>query len=436
MLVPGRVRRGFGWSSWSRPLAAALTLVTLAACTPASPPPAPTPTIVDPWSEHGPITLAAGDSAIWPELVTGWNSLHPGEPVTLVNLPVSSNRRLAAITERAQANSGEYTVIALEPPWTGELAAKGWLTELPAGRFAADGMAPAAFASASWQKTLYAYPVTTDAGLLYYRSDLLADAGVAAPVTRAALQASCRQVGADSARSCFGLSLAKDEPLTVAFTEAVVGAGGQVLTSAGEPGVESSAAVSGLDRLAEDLDSRIIPEAALSWSEADAVREFAKGNLVFLRGWATAGAVLDSATPGTVVVGKTGLALLPGQTEPAASVLGGENLAISAFARNRGTAADFLAYAASDVTQRRLVEKGSIGPVLSGLYGDADLVARHPYLSVLDAALKAATVRPATQRYSEVTLAIQDQANGALRGEKTADQALTELQGRLEALLK
>jgi len=45
-------------------------------------------------------------------------------------------------------------------------------------------------------------------------------------------------------------------------------------------------------------------------------------------------------------------------------------------------------------------------------------------------------VRPATQRYSEVTLAIQDQANGALRGEKTADQALTELQGRLEPLLK
>ena len=63
-----------------------------------------------------------------------------------------------------------------------------------------------------------------------------------------------------------------------------------VLTAGGEPGVESSAAIVGLGQLADDVDAGVIPEATLSWSEADAVREFAKGNLVFLRGWATAGA--------------------------------------------------------------------------------------------------------------------------------------------------
>lgn len=413
-----------------------ITGALLSACTPSSTPPMPTPTVADPWLEHGPITLAtSAEPQVWAGVVSSWNTLRPNEPVTLVNLPISANQRHAAITERSRANSGEYTVIELDLPWTVEFAAKGWLTELPPSRFPTDAMVPAAVASASWNETLYAYPTSVDAGVLYYRQDLLTAAGLEAPTSWPELESACAQVRTGS-MSCLGLSLAKDEPLTVGFAEAVVGAGGQLLTSAGEPNVSSSAAVAGLEQLADWVDSGLVPEEALTWSEADAVREFAEGNLVFLRSWATASRVFDSADPSTAVVGKTGVTRLAGRLGVAPSVQGGHNLAISAFARNKGTAADFLAYVASEAMQRGLVEAGSQGPVLSALYTDAALVAQHPYLPVLDAALGVAVTRPTSPRYGEVTQTIQEQADAALRGQKTSDQALTELQSRLESILE
>jgi len=414
-----------------------IAALLLASCTPTTEQPLPTPTVADPWAERGPITLAGGGSPdAWDGLVQNWNSLHPNEPVTLVDLPTSANQRHAAIAERAQANSGEYTVIALDVTWTTEFAKKGWLTELPPSRFPTDAMVPAAVASASWNDVLYAYPKSTDAGLLYFRQDLLSGAELGAPTTWRDLEATCSRLGMHGSMSCFGLSLTKDEPLTVAFVESIGASGGQLVTSAGLPSVDSMSAVAGLEWLADGVSGGVIAEDAMSWSEADAVRAFAEGKLVFLRGWATAGTVFDSADPNTVVVGKTGVARLPGRMALGPSVLGGENLAISTFARNKGTAADFLAYVASDAAQRGLIEDASQGPVLSALYADAELVARHPYLSVLQSALGTAVARPVTVRYGEVTQAIQEQASGALRGERTAAQAMAELQSKLETLLK
>ncbi|MFZ0529159.1 MAG: extracellular solute-binding protein [Propionicimonas sp.] len=411
--------------------------VLLSSCAPAASAPSPTITAVDPWSERGPITVAvAGVPGVWDGVAELWNQRHPDEPVTAVDLPPSANRRHAELSERAEAKSGEFSVIALDPTWTAEFASKGWLTPLPASRFPTEAMLPAPVASASWQGDRYAYPVSADAGLLYYRKDLLEAAGVDVPTTWAEVEAACARVRLPSGMSCWGAPLAKDEGLTVNLAEAVSAAGGQLVSAAGVPEADSPAARAGLDRLVDGLGSGLIGEASLSASDQDTVRQFAEGKLLFARGWATARHVLETTRSGDAVAARTGTAQLPGRSGVAGSVQGGENLAISSFARNRGTAADFLAFAASDEAQRALLERGARGPVLTSLYADPGLAKRHPDLSTLSSALESAVALPVSVRYDEVTAAIQEQATAALRGEKTSEQALTDLQSKLEPLLE
>lgn len=432
-VVGGRTRRS-GISSWRSAVVVLTTGAWLTACVPATSAPVPTASAVDPWSEHGPIALAAaGAPGAWDAVIKRWNSLHPNEPVTVLHLPTSPNRQHAAIAERAEADSGEYSVITLNVAWTAEFASKGWLVELPASRFPTAGMVPAAVASGTWQGALYAYPKATDAGLLFYRKDVLAPAGLDVPTSWAALETACASRPALSAGGCLGLPLTKDEGLTVSFLEALAATGGQPVTADGEPSVNTPVAVAAMDRLVDGLASGLISEDALAWSEQEAVGQFARGQLLFVRGWAAD--VVRLTEPGTPGADRTGVAQLPGSSGESKAILGGENLAISTFARNQGTAADFLSFVASEATQRSLVEEVSQGPVLTALYADADMVARHPYLAVLNAALASAIDRPVTTRYSEVSQAVQDQTTAALRGEKSPQQAMTELQARLESLL-
>src|SRR6266511_1037787 len=58
------------------------------------------------------------------------------------------------------------------------------------------------------------------------------------------------------------------------------------------------------------------------------------------------------------------------------------------------------------------------------------------YLPTLRASVEKAVARPRVVKYGEATTAIQEEAYAALTGAKTSDQALKDLQAKLEALIK
>jgi multiple sugar transport system substrate-binding protein len=400
---------------------------------------APTPTAApaDGWTERGPVTLALGgdSTGAWRDAITGWNAAHPNERVTLVELPDSVDQQYLDLVERLEAGSGEFTVVGLDTAWTSQFAAKGWLTELPDGRFPTTGMVPAAVASGTWQGARYAYPQAVDAGLLYYRSDLLTEAGLEPPTTWAELEAACATILlTHPAMSCYAGQYV-GEGLTVNLAEAIASAGGTILAATGKPTVDSSAAQSGLEWLAGAVSAGLIPDAALSWDAARSRAAFAAGDLVFLRHWADSWAPLRASDGTSSVAEAFGVTTLPGKLGPGVAVLGGRNLAIPVHARNKGTAAGFLGYLASSDLQHSFAEAGASGPVLQGLYDERSLARQAPWLPALRTALRTAIARPQAERYDEVSRAIQEAGAPVLRGERTADAALGTLQTRLTELL-
>lgn len=408
----------------------ALAALVASGCT-APEPPTPSPVADAGWSERGPVSLAvgSGEGERFTRVVADWNEAHPNEPVTVVELPTRDGQRAPDLAGRAQAGSGEYTVELLEPAATAEFAANGWLATLPAAAFPTDGLAPAAVASATHEGELAAYPVLLDAGVLYYRTDLLDRLDAPPPTTWTQLRAACsRLMARGPSRWCYAGQLGPHPDLTSNLAEAIWSGGGSLVTADGTPSVNTPAAAAGLSWLAADVSSGATPEAALTWSGDGARRAFASGSLVFLRDWWSAGASIEAGA--SAVVG-TGSAPLPGRDGEGVAVLGGRNLGISAQARNKGTAGEFVRYLASPPVQRELVLEGAGGPVLTELATDAALLKEVPRLKTLNAVLATARPLPVTTKYRQFTKDVQETCLPALRGERAPADALADLEERM-----
>ena len=147
---------------------------------------------------------------------------------------------------------------------------------------------------------------------------------------------------------------------------------------------------------------------------------------------------LASKTDGSSkIVGKFAVAPLPGKNGPGVSTLGGHNIGISAFTKNKGTAGDFIKFIASEPIQKAFLEKGSLAPILESLYADAALNKQFPYLvDPRRSRSRLAKARPKAVKYGDVTLAIQDATYSALQRQVDPAAAFGDLQTKLEGLLK
>jgi multiple sugar transport system substrate-binding protein len=375
-------------------------------------------------SGRGPITLVQGKdtSGNVQNQINAWNSQHPKEQVRLIELPEDADAQRQQMVQNAQTKSSSYTVINLDVVWTSEFAANRWVTELPQTQFDTSKFLSSAIQTGQYRGRLYAVPWKTDAGLLYYRKDLLQQAGISAPPkTWAELITDCGKI---KGVGCYAGQFEKYEGLTCNFSEAVDSAGGTVVDDQGKPNVNTPQAKQGLDFLVQGFKTGLIPKEAITYKEEDARRAFEKGSLVFLRQWPYQWA--KSNNPESQVAGKFDVAPLPGLNGPGAPTLGGHDLAISSFAKNKATALDFIKFLTGQDQERANLLASSEAPTLAALYDEPALQQKFPYLPTLKASLLNAKPRPKTVRYGDVTAAIQEDAYAALTGTKSTDQALAQ----------
>ncbi|MDQ1744353.1 MAG: trehalose/maltose transport system substrate-binding protein [Pseudonocardiales bacterium] len=427
-----RRRRGY-----AAPIAIAGALVVvLAGCggtKTAAPPAAGT------FDGKGPITFALGKdtSGFVPSAVEAWNKDHPTEQARIIELPESADQQRQQMIQNAQTKSDAYSVLNLDVVWTAEFAANQWVEQLPEDQFALDKMLKGPVATAKYFNKLYASPYLTDAGLLYYRKDLLDAAGISQPPTTwQEMQTDCTKVQQTNPKiGCYAGQFEKYEGLTCNFSEVIDSAGGQVIDDQGKPVVDSAAAKSGLDFLVNGLKNGLIPKEAITYKEEEGRRAFQDGNLVFHRNWPYVYAKAGATDGSSKIVGKFGVAALPGLSGPGKATLGGHNLAISKFAKNKGSALAFIKFMTTEAEEKAHLQKTSEAPVYKSLYADPDLVKQFPYLPTLQASVDAAVGRPQAVKYGEVTTAIQEEAYAAITGTKTSDQALKDLQAKLTTLI-
>ena len=79
------------------------------------------------------------------------------------------------------------------------------------------------------------------------------------------------------------------------------------------------------------------------------------------------------------------------------------------------------------------MEQGSLAPVIGSLYSDPTLVAKYPYLPTLLTSITNAVPRPVTPFYPAVSKAIVDNSYAAMKGDKTPEQAIKDMNAAITA---
>jgi multiple sugar transport system substrate-binding protein len=384
---------------------------------------------------RGPITFVTGkdNSGLMPHLADAWNKDHANEKVTIKQQSDQADQQLSDLEQHFQAKDPGYDVVTVDVVWTAEFAAKGWVVPLE-GKYAlpTDKLLGPTVKAATYNGKLYAAPYASDGGLLYYRKDLVSKA----PTTWDEMIADCQGKTSTTITgpkpACYAGQFAKYEGLTVNAAEAINSAGGQIVKDDGKtPNVETPEATAGLNFLVNGFKQGYIPKEALGFQETQSLNAFQAGQLMFMRNWPYADAIL--AGTGSKVAGKFDIAPLPGPKGVGASSLGGHSVAISSYSKYKATALDFLKFVESDAVQSYNLTQGSNAPVLTSLYTDQALVAKFPYLPVLQKSIENAVPRPVTPFYPAVTEAIETNVYAAIQGTTSVDSALKSLQAAIQS---
>jgi multiple sugar transport system substrate-binding protein len=385
----------------------------------------------------GPITFVAGKdtSGKYPAVINKWNTAHPDQKVSLLELPEAADAQRSAFVTNLQAKSDRYDVMGIDVVWTAEFAKSGWLMPLDEAQFPVGQMLKPAVDTGRFEGKLWAVPYDTNGGLLYYRKDILDKAGKQPPKTFDEMKALC-PLAKQNNMDCYAGQFAKYEGLTVNFAEAVQAAGGEIMTNNGTQVALGAPAVQGLTFLADGFKQGYIPKQAITYQEEPSRRAFMSGKLMFLRNWPYVYGQATESDPANKVKGKFGAEQLIGFTGEGSSSLGGLNFAVSAFSKKQKTAVEFAKFATSEENSKEMVGLTGNAPAWPSLYDDPELVKKFAFLPILKKGMEVAKPRPVTPYYQEVTTAIQEEAYAALQGQKSPDQAINDMTTKLNEIAK
>lgn len=377
------------------------------------------------------------EMALCREAAEAWGR-RAGHTVRIVTAPNDASARLALVQQWLSAGSDQVDVLQVDVVWPGLLAAH--LLDL---RPHAKGEEKRHFegfvANNTIDGRLVAMPWFANAGLLFYRADLLKKHGRPVPQTWAALaetaelvQRAERAAGDDQLWGYVWQGRAY-EGLTCNALEWVAShGGGTVVETDGRVSVHNPQAEAAL-RTAAGWVGRITPKAVLNYAEEESRLVFQSGRAVFMRNWPYAWALAQAE--GSAIRGKVGVALLPRGEGAAgarhAAALGGEALAVSKYSKHPALAAELVLHMTSAAAQKARALRASFNPTRQALYADAEIVKANPFMGELADTFRSAVPRPTAAtgtRYNQVSHAFWNAAHDVLSGKAEAGAALRRLE--------
>lgn len=316
----------------------------------------------------GDAPLHSFDTGMYSELVDWWNTYEAPQTRIRIRLAVvdgGATLEHSQMLAAAQAGDAQYDIYNLDGQWVPEFAAAGYIRLLQ-GHLATEGFLPQPLASGEdGSGRLYAAPFTTDVGLLYYRTDLVDSAsplGTFDQVMRAAQQARLKDPAITEG---YAGQFAEYEGLTVNLLEIIRGYAADAIGADGTIR-DPPAVAAGLEQLVGQIGLQI-PGSELSASEAQSFTAFATGQAVFMRNWPIYFNQIATATlPGSSQVARN-FTVSP---LPFPSVLGGQDLAISASSPHPDAALKVISFLTSQQAERCLFAVGGFPATRRAAYAD------------------------------------------------------------------
>ncbi|MCW5662580.1 MAG: ABC transporter substrate-binding protein [Piscinibacter sp.] len=364
-----------------------------------------------------------------------------GHEVKMYTPPASTTDNLALLRQQFAAKSSDVDVIMIDVIWPGVI--KDHLVDLKKYSKGVESTHfPAIVTNNTVDGKLLGMPWFTDAGLLFYRKDLLEKYGVKPPQTWDELAAGAKKImdGERAAGSAdfqgFVFQAKAYEGLTCDALEWVHSfGGGEIVDKAGNITINNPQAAKALDTAASWIGT-IAPGGVLNYGEEDARGVWQNGKAAFMRNWPYAWSLGQAAD--SPIKGKIGVAALPAGTGPGAkkaATLGGWQLAVNKYSKNVDAAAALVMYMTSAEIQKKRAVGGSYNPTIPALYKDADILKANPFMGELLDVFTNAVARPSTAtglKYPEVSQTFWDATHEVLSKKSKGADAVKKMETKLK----
>lgn len=386
-----------------------------------------TPTVIV--FNHGKLS---GDPQILSDILREFEQSHPGVTVRDEVLPSSTDQQHQFYAINLEGNSVSFDLLAADVIWVQEFAKAGWIQPvdhvLPASE--REAYVAGAIEAATFKEQLYAIPWYLDAGVLFYRRDLLDRYGFVPPNTWPELAHITRAIldrEQDPDLTGFLWQGKQYEGLVCVALEFIRGHGGTLM---GERTTESEEALGFLRGLVKDG----LSPSFVATADEEATRHlFGAGRAIFMRNWPYAWALFQGGS--SPVRGKVGLAPLPSfPGHGSVSTLGGWMLAVPQRASHPREAGELLRYLTSSAIQIRIALALGYLPARRDLYREPSLLETKPWLAELAPVFLGAKPRPVTPYYLMISQVLQPDFSAVVVGLKTPAEALDSVQRQIERM--
>ncbi|MBA2938659.1 extracellular solute-binding protein [Paenibacillus sp. CGMCC 1.16610] len=368
------------------------------------------------------------------KLIAAFQAKHPNIEVEVREFPNDSSQMHDQLVTILGGKSAEIDVVNLDVVWPAEFAQAGFLLPLDrfiegdkieTSKYLKGGIDAGYFNGQQW-----ALPRYNNAGLLYYRKDLVKEV----PKTWDDLLKQAEQLkGQGGTKYGFVTQAKQYEGLAVSFTELVASYGGNIIDDKGNVVVNSPEALKGLKKLIQISKSSAVPSNLNTFTEKETLNAFIEGSAVFARHWPALYAQANDPKV-SKVVGNVGIAPLPAGDARSAAALGGWLAAINKYSKHPKEAWEFLKFAVSAEGEKIIAVNSTQTPTYLPLFDDADVQKASPLFASRDFvnSLGSAIPRTITPQYAKISSVIQVEVSKAIAGEQTPEQTLANLENQIK----
>ncbi|BAB04963.1 BH1244 [Halalkalibacterium halodurans C-125] len=366
------------------------------------------------------------------KLIEAFMEKHPNIKVEFQEMPADTGAQHSAYVTAFSAQSSEIDVFDVDVIWPAEFAQANYALELD--RFIErDGIDmnqyfPGTVQAGNVGGIQYAMPKFTDAGLLYYRSDIVETP----PSTWDELLEMAEDLqGEEGTKFGYLMQAAQYEGMVVNATEFIAAYGGAVIDENGEVVINSPEAIKGLEKMKEIVQSDVVPSDITNFMETETANSFIQGNAVFARNWPYMQALSDGDESN--VSGNVEFSLLPAGDAGNAAGLGGWMVMINRYSENVDAAWELVKFMTGPEGQKITAIHGGNAPTIEALYSDDEVLEASPLFANEEfvETLQNAVPRPVSPIYPEISDIMQVEISKLLAGELTAEEAVQNMEEKM-----
>ena len=389
---------------------------------------------------------SSGDSGVFTKaLIEDW-SQKTGNKVEIISRPNDATATLSQYQQYWAAKSADVDVYQVDVIWQGICAPHAVDMKKYVKPDEVSTFFPRIIENNTVNGKLVSIPWFADAGILYYRTDLLEKYGYKEPPKTweelaemaKKIQEGERKDGKKDFQGFVFQGKASESVTCNALEWIYSYDGGTIISPDKKVTINNPNAIKAL-QTARSWVGTISPAGVVTYGEEEARNVWQAGNSAFMRNWPYAYATgQDEKSP---IRGKFDVTVLPkgGENGKNAACLGGWQLMVSAYSKQQDTAADLVKFMTSQESQKKRALQLSQFPTYPALYADPEVLAKNAWFKNMVDVLKNAVARPSTVTgadYNQISTAFFQSVNKVLSGTQSAQDAVQQVEKVAKRLVR